>query len=219
MLRAGIYWPGQSGKITSLDTLKDEWLDDAPVAAIVFYRALMQAGDLAPIDALVESCRAAGLNPLPLYGASLKEAESGGIIAGFLQQSLADVILNLTSFAVSDPGGGDTATPSLLSAGPFGAVDAPVFQLVLSASLAADWAASGAGLTARDLAMNVALPELDGRILTRAVGFKQAPKRHLLTHAMTTTYDACRTELILPCDWRRGGRGCGELLRQTSVLL
>jgi cobaltochelatase CobN len=69
-------------------------------------------------------------------------------------------------------------------------VDAPVFQLVLSASLAADWAASGAGLTARDLAMNVALPELDGRILTRAVGFKQAPKRHPLTHAMTTAYDA-----------------------------
>ena len=190
LLRAGIYWPGQSGEITSLDTLKDQWRDDAPVAAIVFYRALMQAGDLAPIDALVDSCRAAGLNPLPLYGASLKEAESGGIIAGLLLQSSADVILNLTSFAVSDPGGGDTAMPSLLSAGPFGAVDAPVFQLVLSASLAADWAASGAGLTARDLAMNVALPELDGRILTRAVGFKQAPKRHPLTHAMTTAYDA-----------------------------
>lgn len=190
LLRAGIYWPGQPGAITSLDTLKEQWRADAPVAAIVFYRALMQAGDLAPIDALIDSCRAAGLNPLPLFGASLKEAESGGIIAGLLQQGSADVILNLTSFAVSDPGGDGAAIPGLVSAGPFGAVDAPVFQLVLSASLATDWAASGAGLTARDLAMNVALPELDGRILTRAVGFKQAPRRHPLTHAMTTAYDA-----------------------------
>ena len=67
--------------------------------------------------------------------------------------------------------------PGLASAGPFGAVDAPVLQLVLSASRKSDWQDSVAGLTARDLAMNVALPELDGRILSRAVGFKP-PQRH-----------------------------------------
>ena len=38
--------------------------------------------------------------------------------------------------------------------------------------------------------MNVALPELDGRILTRAVGFKRPLTRHSLTHAMTTSYAA-----------------------------
>ena len=38
--------------------------------------------------------------------------------------------------------------------------------------------------------MNVALPELDGRLLTRAVGFKQPPRRDALTHAMTTAYEA-----------------------------
>ena len=80
--------------------------------------------------------------------------------------------------------------PGYASAGPFGAVDAPVFQLVLSASLASDWDTSSAGLTPRDLAMNVALPELDGRLLSRAVGFKSAPRRHPLTHAMTTSYEA-----------------------------
>ena len=65
-----------------------------------------------------------------------------------------------------------------------------MFQLVLSASLASDWDTSSAGLTPRDLAMNVALPELDGRLLSRAVGFKSAPRRHPLTHAMTTSYEA-----------------------------
>jgi cobaltochelatase CobN len=76
------------------------------------------------------------------------------------------------------------------SVGPFGAVDAPVFQLVLASNQQADWQTSTAGLTARDLAMNVALPELDGRILTRAIGFKQPLTKDPVTHAMTTSYVA-----------------------------
>ena len=32
------------------------------------------------------------------------------------------------------------------------------------------------GLDARDIAMNVALPELDGRIISRALSFKAAPR-------------------------------------------
>ncbi|MDA9930001.1 cobaltochelatase subunit CobN [Alphaproteobacteria bacterium] len=201
LLRAGIYWPQDSShaalnpkNIPDLRALADEWQDGAPIAAIVFYRALLQAGDLAPIDTLITACRDAGMNPLPLFTAGLKDPDSAAIISSLLTDAGADVILNLTSFAVSDPAGangdGDDTMPGLKSAGPFGAVDAPVFQLVLSASLSADWQGSSAGLTARDLAMNVALPELDGRILTRAIGFKRPLTRHALTHAMTTGYEA-----------------------------
>ena len=188
LLRAGLYWPGID--MPDLSRVKDSWAEGAPVAAIVFYRALLQAGDLAPVDAMIDACRVAGLNPLPLFSASLKDADSAPIVADLLAQARADVILNMTSFAVSDPGKDDAGMPGYASAGPFGAVDAPVFQLVLSASLACDWDTSSAGLTPRDLAMNVALPELDGRLLSRAVGFKSAPRRHPLTHAMTTSYEA-----------------------------
>ena len=121
-----------------LSRVKDNWAEGAPVAAIVFYRALLQAGDLAPVDAMIEACHAAGLNPLPLFSASLKDVDSASIIADLLAQADADVILNMTSFAVSDPGHEDAAMPGCVL-WPFGAVDAPVFQLVLSASLAADW--------------------------------------------------------------------------------
>ena len=193
LLRAGLYWPG--AEMPDLATVRNCWLDGAPVAAIVFYRALLQSGDLAPVNTMIESCRDAGLNPLPLFSASLKDADSAPILADLLAQAKADVILNMTSFAVSDPGREDAGRedaglPEFTSAGPFGAVDAPVFQLVLSASLASDWDGSSAGLTPRDLAMNVALPELDGRLLTRAIGFKSPPRRHPLTHAMTTSYEA-----------------------------
>ena len=187
LLRAGIYWPGR--ETPDLAVLREEWAEGAPVAAIVFYRALVQAGDLAPVDAMVTACRNAGLNPLPIFSASLKDGESAPIVADLLRRGGVDVILNMTSFAVSDPAGTGDDMPGLASAGPFGAVDAPVLQLVLSASRETDWQESVAGLTARDLAMNVALPELDGRILSRAVGFKKPPQRHPLTHAMTTAYE------------------------------
>ena len=205
LLRAGIYWPGH--RTPDLATLRVDWQDGAPVAAIVFYRALMQADDLAPVDTMIEACREAGMNPLPLFSASLKDGDSAAVIADLLAQAKADIILNMTSFAVSDPAHGDAGMPEMRSAGPFGAVDAPVFQLVLSASLEDDWRGSSAGLTPRDLAMNVALPELDGRVLTRAVGFKRPPTRHPVTHAMTTAYQAvperARFVARLAVNWAR----------------
>ena len=43
---------------------------------------------------------------------------------------------------------------------------------MLSAGSETAWAEAARGLSARDIAMNVALPEIDGRILTRAIAFK-----------------------------------------------
>ena len=193
LMRAGLYWPGLVD--VDFDQIRRQWQDGAPVAALVFYRALMQAGDVAPIDCLIDALRAKGMNPLPLFGASLKETETAAIIADFLVRADVDVILNMTSFAVSDPSNMAGAASGddqdiMRSVGPFGAVDAPVFQLVLASNQQADWQTSTAGLTARDLAMNVALPELDGRILTRAIGFKQPLTKDPVTHAMTTSYVA-----------------------------
>jgi cobaltochelatase CobN len=56
------------------------------------------------------------------------------------------------------------------------AADVPVLQVVLSGSAREAWLESGRGLSPADLAMNVVLPELDGRLLTRAISFKsEAP--------------------------------------------
>ena len=220
LLRAGIYWPGH--RMPDLDTVKGEWRVGAPVAAIVFYRAAVQAADLAPVDAMITASIDAGLNPLPLFSASLKDGASAPVIADLLRQSRPDVILNMTSFAVSDPARDEDEMPGWDSVGPFGAVDAPVFQLVLSAGLKDDWHQSMAGLTPRDLAMNVALPELDGRILTRAIGFKRPPTRHPVTHAMTTTYEAvpdrARYVAHLAAAWTRLRR-LGRADRKVALIM
>ena len=48
----------------------------------------------------------------------------------------------------------------------------PVLQAIFCSSSENVWAANIAGLSPRDVAMNVALPEFDGRIITTAVSFK-----------------------------------------------
>jgi len=49
-----------------------------------------------------------------------------------------------------------------------------VLQVTLSSTPYQQWQESARGLGARDLAMNIALPEIDGRIFTRAISFKSA---------------------------------------------
>ena len=82
---------------------------DAPVAAIVFYRALVQAGNLAVIDALIEALTNVGLSPLPVYVTSLKDPLSAAILQSLLADAPPDIILNSTGFAVATPGAGETA--------------------------------------------------------------------------------------------------------------
>ena len=163
LARAGLYWP--QGQPLSVHDLETHWVADCPVAAIVFYRAHVQANNVAPIDALINALRASGINPLPLFCASLKEPVSAGIVEQFLDETHAEIVLNATGFAVSSPGADRKSTP-------FDVIDGPVLQVVLSGSNESTWREGTHGLSARDIAMNVALPEVDGRVLSRAVSFK-----------------------------------------------
>ncbi len=179
LLRAGLYWPGRDRP--ALEDLRREWRAGAPVAAIVFYRALLQASNLAPVDALIAALGRQGVNPLPIFCASLKEPVSAEIVAGLLAEAAAGLVLNSTGFAVSSPGRERQETP-------FDGVAGPVLQVVFSGGNQAAWAAGTQGLSARDIAMNVALPEVDGRILSRAVSFKSEARFDEVTQCSLVAY-------------------------------
>ncbi len=180
LLRAGLYWPGKTRP--DLAELQAEWRAAGPVAAIVFYRALLQAGNLAAVDALIAALRAQGINPLPLYCNSLKDAQSAEVVRGLLAGSGCEIVLNATGFALSAPGAARAETP-------FDACDGPVLQVVFSGSNAAAWEAGTTGLSARDIAMNVALPEVDGRVLSRAVSFKGEARFDPATQTSVVAYE------------------------------
>jgi cobaltochelatase CobN len=167
LLKAGLWHPAKGNP--SLDDLKRDWTADAPVAAICFYRALVQSGQTAPVAALCDALREEGVNALPVFVSSLKDPVSVGTVEAIFAGAAPDVVINATGFAVSSPGG-ETKGTVLESTG------APVLQAVFAGGGREAWAASQQGLTSRDLAMHVALPEVDGRVLTRAVSFKAAAR-------------------------------------------
>ncbi len=167
LMTAGLYWPGS--QVADMSVLRGYWKKGAAVAAVTFYRALIQSGNTEPVDAMISALRKRGLNPLPIYLQSLKEPVSAGIVTQTFRDAPPDVILNATGFAVSSPGLERTQTP-------FDAAGCPVLQTVFAATTEDAWACGDTGLVARDIAMNVALPEVDGRVLTRAVAFKSEAK-------------------------------------------
>jgi cobaltochelatase CobN len=145
-----------------LSTIGDP-ADTRPRALVVFYRANLMAADIAPVTALMQALDAQGLAPLGVAVSSLKDPAVQAPLTALLAERRPAIILNTTAFSAMR----DDDTTVL------DAADVPVLQVVLSGSARAAWMESGRGLAPADLAMNVVLPELDGRLLTRAVSFKE----------------------------------------------
>lgn len=183
LLRAGVYWPGAG--IADLAAAQASWSEGAPIVPIIFYRALVQGGGLNPVNRLTRSLSRAGLNPLPVFVASLKDPISTATLQHIFADAPPDIILNCTAFAVGSPHDGDDSPQNPLLSN-----HAPIFQVILSGAAEATWAKGLQGLTARDIAMNVALPEVDGRILSRAVSFKGEAFFDEATQCPIATYQA-----------------------------
>ena len=184
LLRAGVFWPGAD--VGDLDALQASWHNDAPVAPIIFYRALLEGAGLHPVTRMVKSLLREGLNPLPIFVASLKDEVSAATIATLFAAHPPSVILNATAFATGAFSGEGAANP-LTGAG---ANEAPVLQVIFSGSTEEAWAQGKTGLSARDIAMNVALPEVDGRVLSRAVSFKTEAHFDEATECPVASYRA-----------------------------
>ena len=190
LLRGGLYADGGGA---GLDDIRALWVAGQPVAALVFYRALVQGGNLKAVDAMIAGLRDAGLNPLPIFVASLKDPVAAATLEQVLGDAPPDVILNATGFAVSSPGAKRTPTP-------FNGCGATVLQVVFSGSDIETWRDGLHGLSARDIAMNVALPEVDGHVLSRAVSFKGSSRRDEKTQSDIVTYEPVPDRITFVCE-------------------
>jgi cobaltochelatase CobN len=147
------------------------WQGGAPAALLVFYRAHVQAGNTAVFDAMLSALNAAGLNTVAVAVDSLKNPASLALLQSLAAQHQVGVVLNATSFAVTALDGGDDDGLDGQALQPL-AGDAPVLQLITAGCSHEQWQADPHGMAPRDLAMQVVLPEVDGRIGTRAISFK-----------------------------------------------
>ncbi len=157
---------------------------------ILFYRAHYLSGNTKVIDALVAALRQRHLYPVPIYVSSLKDIEiqqallrqCSGQNSDAIEHPAIELLINTTSFAVTSPATDSTrklpkATGNSYAKNEFDlwrSLNVPVLQAICSGSTIEHWQNHSQGLTPRDIAMNVALPEVDGRIITRTVSFKAA---------------------------------------------
>ena len=172
-------------------TSRTPWKSGAPVALLLFYRAHLLAGNTAVFDVMLEALATAGLNAVALAVDSLKNPESHAAVQALVAEHAVAIVLNATNFATASIDGsdlGDERDANAASATLAG--DAPVLQLITAGCSHEQWLADAHGLAPRDLAMQVVLPEVDGRILTRAISFKGMAWRCERTELDVVRYEA-----------------------------
>ena len=142
---------------------------------IVFYRAHYLSGNVNAIDAIAHHLQKKELTPVPIYVSSLKDPDVQQTLLQTCKTGLngqpIELLINTTSFAIASLA---QQSDSPQSFDLWKTLDVPILQAICSGSPLTHWQQHPQGLTPRDIAMNVALPEVDGRIITRAISFKAA---------------------------------------------
>ena len=141
---------------------------DGPTVAVVFYRAHELSGNTPFVDTLCAALAQRGATPLPVFCASLRSADAQ--LAGLLDP--ADAVIT-TVLAAGGSVAADATGESDWDGGLLAGLDVPVLQGLCLTSSRAQWEASNAALAPIDAAMQVAIPEFDGRLITVPFSFKE----------------------------------------------
>ncbi|MGV1089624.1 MAG: cobaltochelatase subunit CobN, partial [Mycobacterium sp.] len=168
-------WPAQS-----MTSVRAAVPADAPRIAVLYYRAQQLAGNTAYVEALCCAIERAGGRPVPVYCTSLRTPEP----------ELLELLRGVDSMVVTVLAAG-AAVPAAVTAGGdddswnvkhLAALDIPILQGLCLTSSRAQWVANDSGLSPRDVATQVAVPEFDGRIITVPFSFKEIDDEGLISY-------------------------------------
>jgi cobaltochelatase CobN len=166
----GVYVPGR-GDVTieqweALRRAREESDVPRPTVGLAFYRSHRATGNTAFVDALAEALTRAGVTPLCVWSYSLRPDADGRVPVLELLDGRVDALVTtmLASGGATDEG---------WRADALAALDVPVIQAICATTSRAAWDEGDAGLTPLDAAMQVAIPEFDGRIVGVPISFKE----------------------------------------------
>jgi cobaltochelatase CobN len=168
-------------------------LPDRPFVPILVYRSSVSTGETAMAEALAAALVARGHAPLILALTSLKDPTVTAELAALIATRRPAAIVTTTAFSARE--GADFVLDG---------ADCPVFQAMPVGSARDAWAASARGLSAADLAMQVALPEFDGRLGTIPVAFKAEitdPETGLVTRRLLPDPEGIQALADLVAGW------------------
>jgi cobaltochelatase CobN len=138
-----------------------------PRVGVVFYRAHVLSGNTQFVDDLCDAIERRGADAVAVYCYSLRPGPDGHVpsLALLADHRVDTVVTTVLAMGSSD---GDEWDASALAA-----LDVPVIQAVASTGSVETWRASSVGLAPIDVAMSVAIPEFDGRIVSVPFSFKE----------------------------------------------
>ncbi|WP_320671343.1 cobaltochelatase subunit CobN [Patulibacter defluvii] len=214
----------EGAPLAAADHRRADPVGDRPLVAIVFYRSHRTSGNTGFVATLADAVIAQGGVPLPVWCASLRAGTDGRIAALDLLTDDRDparparVDALLTTVLAS---GGSTAGDGVGDEHVDGHNDAwqtwdvaqleelgvPVIQAAAATQPRERWRASDAGLTPLDVAMQVAIPEFDGRVLGGVVSFKERE----------TTADGAIPVMRYVADPERAARVAGLAVRHGRL--
>jgi len=180
----GLYHPDLDDVTQDLDAFRERlFAPSRPVMAILFYRANWISGNLDAVDALIERAHAADYDPLPIFCYSMRnqydssQGENPAVVDAYLTGDdgpVPDVILTTLSYHMGSLQRHERGTTTDPKSNEFLTdLDVPVIQGMNSSSTVEEWEANEEGLSPRDTANKVAMPEFDGRIIANAASFRE----------------------------------------------
>jgi cobaltochelatase CobN len=159
----------------------------AASVVIVAYRAHYLSDNLEPHRFISDELQRHATSSVMLFVTSLREVHQVNelyALLDVLKRNSLGVIINTTGFSIRQFLEEDA------SGFIYSKIGVPVIQAIHASSTYEAWQAGSFGLSPTDIAMNVALPELDGRIITRPVSFKKARDKDILTDSSAIYYSA-----------------------------
>lgn len=133
-----------------------------PLALLLVYRSAVLGCDTGPVAALAAALGHRGIGTATLAVASLKDPAALDIVRNLIAARRPDLVIAATAFSAREDAG------FVLDG-----ADAPVLQAFTIGAAREAWTASARGMNAADLAMQVALPEFDGRLSGFPISFKE----------------------------------------------
>ncbi|MGO4525093.1 cobaltochelatase subunit CobN [Microvirga sp. 2MCAF35] len=151
----------EPGSIIEPGAILSRLPSELPLAYLLVYRSAVLSGDTQAIEALAAALAKRGIGSLILAVSSLKDPEAVAVVRRAIQARHPDIIVTTTAFSSRDDERFvlDEAV-------------CPILQAIPVGSAKEAWEASPRGLSAADLAMQIALPEFDGRIAAGPISFK-----------------------------------------------
>jgi cobaltochelatase CobN len=148
-----------------------------PLVGVIFYRAHLVAGNTRFVEELCAALDAAGADALALYCYSMRPPAPGvrsPVVELLAERGVEAVVTTVLAAGSMAEGGGGGEWGEGWDPGDLAGLDVPVLQAVCATTSSTEWGESAQGLSPVDVAMSVAIPEFDGRIVSVPFSFKEA---------------------------------------------